>query len=227
MIRSAHRSPPRLARPILAALAILALAALPAGSGAQELTGVAIGPDGNGLRGVPVVLHRVGGGGGGFVATDTTDEAGGFRFALERADAAIYFAALRYDDEVYIGPAFEAGGEPIGDYILQVEPGSEAGAVASALARPGPLPAAARSAAGTAAGGVSDAGALLLVALLALAAVVTFLLAAPRYRDRRTRDALIEIAAAENAMAEGGEPDEASRLQSTRDRLWNQLAPRS
>ncbi|NIQ56401.1 MAG: hypothetical protein GWN85_23900, partial [Gemmatimonadetes bacterium] len=58
---------------------------------AQELAGVALGPDGEPLAGVPVVLHRVGGGSGAFVATDTTTEEGGFQFALA-ADSAVYFA---------------------------------------------------------------------------------------------------------------------------------------
>lgn len=209
------------------AAAVLALALLPAPGLAQEMTGVALGPDGEPLEGVPVVLHRVGGGGGAFVATDTTDELGGFRFPLEQADTAIYFAALRYDGRMYIGPALDGGGEPVSDYILRVDPGSEAGAVASALARPGPVPPAARPAAQTSAGGVSDTGALLLVTLLALGAAAAFLVAAPRYRQRRTRDAVIELAATENALAEGPDPEEVSRLQATRDRLRSQLAPRS
>jgi hypothetical protein len=209
------------------ALAALSLASLPTRGAAQELTGVALGPDGQGLADFPVVLHRVGGGGGGFVATDTTDPEGGFRFALESADTAIYFAALRYDGRMYIGPALEAGGEPVSGYILQVEPGSEAGAVASALSGPGPAPAPARPAAAPSAIGGSDTGALLLVGFLALAAVGAFLFTAPRYRERRTREAVIELAATENALARGPDPEDAEHLEATRDRLRNQLAPRS
>ncbi len=217
MIRNAAAS-------LLLALTASATLALPAG--AQELTGVALGPDGQGLAEVPVVLHRVGGGGGGFVATDTTDAEGGFRFALESADTAIYFAALRYDGRMYIGPALEAGGEPVSDYILQVEPGSEAGAVASALSGTGPAPMPARPAQ-AAGGGGSDTGALLLVGFLALASVAAFLYAAPRYRQRRTRDAVIQLAAAENALADGPDPEDTARLEATRDGLRSQLAPRS
>jgi hypothetical protein len=216
----------RLAFGLLALAGLAASGAAVAPAAAQELTGVAIGPDGNGLADMPVVLHRVGGGGGGFVATDTTDANGGFRFPLESADTAIYFAALRYEGRMYIGPALEAGGEPVSDYILQVEPGSEAGAVASALSGTGPAPAPARPAQASRVGG-SDTGALLLVGFLALAAVAAFLYAAPRYRHRRTRDAVIALAAAENALADGPDPDDAARLEATRDRLRSQLAPRS
>lgn len=242
MSRAPHRAAvgPPLAREALArgamapavlALLVLALMAtggalLPTAAMAQELTGVALGPDDEPLAARAVVLHRVGGGGGAFVATDTTDAEGGFRFELEPGESGVYFAALRYEDGMYIGPAIEAGGDPVTGYILRVEPGSEAGAVASALARPGPVPAAARPGAVTGGGGVSDAGAFLLVGLLALTAAVAFVLAAPRYRRRRTRDALVRLAAIENTLTEDAGEDR-PRLQATRDRLRKQLAPRS
>lgn len=211
----------------LLALVVLFLALLAGGAVAQELTGVALAPDGEPLAATPVVLHRVGGGGGAFIASDTTDAEGGFRFYLEPAETGVYFAALRYDEGIYIGPAIEAGGDAVTDYVLRVEPGSEAGAVASALARPGPLPTAPRSTALTGGGGsASDPAAFLLVGLLALAAAAAFVVAAPRYRQRRTRDALIRLANVENSLSEAA-GEERPRLVETRDRLRKQLAPRS
>lgn len=206
----------------------LALWLAPSGARAQELAGVALGPDEEPLAGIPVILHQVGGGSGATVSTDTTDAEGGFRFVLEAEGGEIYFAAIRYGGSMYIGPAVEAGGEPVTGYILRVEPGSEAGAVASALSGPGPAPTAARPAQASRTGGTSDLGAILLVALLAIGAAAAFMIAAPRYRRHRTRDALVRIATAENALAD---PDvdraDRARLEATRERLRKQLAPRS
>lgn len=211
--------------------------ALASGPGsAQELTGVALGPDGGPLVDVPVVLHRVGGGSAAFIATDTTGSDGGFGFALPAADSAIYFAAVRYEDRLYIGPAVPADGAPVRGYVLSVGPGSEAGAVASALsgrtpmASTGPTPGTAPGAApgaGPGGAGGSDTGAFVLLALLTLGAVTAFLFAAPRYRHRRTREALIELASVENALAESHPAGDRARLRETRDRLRKQLAPRS
>lgn len=218
---------------LLALLGLVTLSAwlVPLRGAAQDLTGVALGPDDAPLAATPVVLHTVGGGGGAFVATDTTDAEGRFRFALEPTAAGVYFAALRYEDGLYIGPAIEAGAEPVTDYVLRVEPGSEAGAVASALTRPGPMTAKARPMDRTAGGGSgSDLGAILLVSLLALAGAAAFVVAAPRYRRRRTREALIQLATAENALGEtpaGTVPADRARLEDTRDRLRKQLATRS
>lgn len=211
---------------VLLAFVALALWLTPSGVRAQELAGVALGPAEEPLAGVPVVLHQVGGGGGAFVSTDTTDAEGGFRFELDGDGGAIYFAALRYDDGVYIGPAVEAGGEPVTGYILRVEPGSEAGAVASALSGPGPVPTAARptQAARTSS---SDLGAIMLVALLAIGAAAAFVIAAPRYRRRRTREAMVRLATAENALADPDDEADRTRLEATRARLRKQLAPRS
>lgn len=195
---------------------------------AQELSGRALGPDGEPLEHIPVVLHRVGEGGGAFVATDTTNPEGRFAFMLEADDAAVHFVALRYGDRMYIGPAVHGGGDP-GDYVVRVEPGSEAGAIASALSGPRsgtPAgPPAVGAGAGTASG--SNEGAFVLVGLLALAAAGAFLIAAPRYRHRRTRDDLIELATAENALAGGSDPEERARWEAIRDRLRKQLAPGS
>jgi hypothetical protein len=211
------------ARLRVASLVVSAVGLLAGPAVAQELTGVALGPDGQPIPGAPVALHRVGGdGGGAFVGSATTDATGAFRFEIE-ADSAVYFAAIRYEDRMYIGPAVQPGTVPIRDYVIEVDPANEAGAVASALSgqRQVPPPQAARSTPAD-----SDTGALLLVGLLALAAAAVFFFAAPRYRRRRTRETLIELAAIENALEDAADGDDTARLLADRDRLRGQLAPR-
>ncbi|MFW5950571.1 MAG: hypothetical protein ACOCVZ_00495 [Gemmatimonadota bacterium] len=193
---------------------------------AQELTGVALGPDGRPLTDTPVALHRVDGGGGAFVATDTTTADGGFRFPLETQDSATYFAAVRFEGRMYIGPGVQAGAEPATGYILRVSPESEAGAVAGALSGAAPPPPPARAAPRTGQAS-SDTGAFLLVGLLALGAAAVFFVAAPRYRERRTLDGVIELARIENELAETDSAEQREWLQSARARLRKQLAPRS
>ena len=217
-----HRS---LATLLLVVVGVAAASASAEPASGQELTGVAIGPDGQPLAEQVVVLHRVGGGSGAFVSTDTTSPEGGFRFALPVQDTAVYFAALRYDGRMYIGPAAEAGGEPVSDYILRVDPSTEAGAVASALSGQAPPPPPARPGARPAGGG-SDTGAFLLVGVLALTSAAIFFFAAPRYRRQRTRDTLIELARVENELAVA-DPEDRARLKAERDRHRERLAPPS
>jgi hypothetical protein len=191
---------------------------------AQQLVGTALDPNGEPLAGEPVALHRVGGGAGAFVGTDTTGADGRFQFELA-SDSAVYFAAVRYQGRMYIGPAVQAGvAAPAANYVLQVDPANEAGAVASALS--GSQAARPRTTAPGGAGS-SDAGALMLVGLLALAAALAFFFAAPRYREKRTRQTLIELAAVENDLADSPDPKDRAQLEADRDRLRSRLAPRS
>lgn len=217
---------------ILVAAAIL-LAGQPADAVAQGLSGVALDPEGAPLVGVPVLLHRVDAAGGAMAGTDTTGPDGAFGFRLESADSALYFAALRYEGQLYVGPGTPAGSEPVTDYVLQVSPSTEVGAVGAAMTGPpgggAGAPAPARPARTTRSGGSSDAGAIWLVALLALAAAAAFIYTAPRYRRSRTRDALMELAGIENRLAQpssalsAGEREE---LEERHARLKEQLAPR-
>ena len=216
----------RRATPLARTVAVLALLGAAAPAASQEIAGMAVGPEGQPLVGTPVVLHRVGGEGGAFVATDTTAENGTFRFGIEPPDSAIYFAAIRYEGRLYVGPAARAGMEPVTGYVLRVEPGTEVGAFGTGIA--GPATPAAVSAVSTRAAGSNDTGAVLLVALLALSTVAVFIVAAPRYRRRRTREALVEVATVENRLAGGepGDPAERGELEARRDALRELLAPR-
>lgn len=227
MIRNRPWAPPAL---------VLATCVLPAVATAQEVAGVALGPHGEPLADVVVALHRVGEvGGGAHVASVTTDTDGRFHFDVQVPDSALYFAAMRYTDRMYIGPPAMGGVERVTDYVLAVDPAAEAGAVASALsgqiggsggtggtaAMGAAMPRGAASA--SAAGG--DERALWLVALIALTAAGLFITTAPRYRRRRTRDALIEVATVENRLAGDPSDQERQELLRRRHRLRERLAP--
>ncbi len=208
--------------------AALGLLLGPAMAGAQELSGVALGPDRQPLADHTVILHRVGAGGGATAGSDTTNAVGEFSFTLDGDAQSAYFAALRYDGELYIGPAAD-GSQSITDYVLEVNPAAAIGNVGG-VSRGGALPPAQpprQTAPGGGSMGSSDAGALWLVALLALGAAAVFVLTAPRYRRRRTRDAVIEVASIENRLAADElSEEERGRLQTRHDRLKEQLAPR-
>lgn len=216
-----------IAIPFLAAIAVTGAAAGPLR--AQQMDGRALGPDGAPLEGVPVALHRVGGMGGSSVATAVTDAEGRFRFDIRVADSAVYFAAMRYDDRMYIGPPARGGSERVVDYVIRADPSAEAGRVASDLAGSGPAgmpPSAGQGAAGGAGGAAGgDAGALALVALLGVAAAAVFLTTAPRYRRRQTREALIELAALENRLAAPEFEGDRAEAERRRDRIRDRLAP--
>lgn len=217
-----------IAIPFLAAIAVAGPAA---GSlRAQQMDGRALGPDGAPLEGVPVALHRVGGMGGASVATAVTDADGRFRFDIRMADSAVYFAAMRYDDRMYIGPPVRGGSERVADYVIRADPSAEAGRVASALAGTGPpagtMPSTGQGAAGGPGDtGTGDAGALALVALLGVAAAAVFLTTAPRYRRRQTRETLIELAVLENRLAAPEFEGDRAEAERRRDRIRDRLAP--
>jgi hypothetical protein len=210
--------------------AIVALAC-PLAAGAQEIQGVALGPAGEPLPGVVVALHRVGDmGAGANVASVTTDAEGRFRFEIAAPDSALYFAAMRYDGLMYIGPPAMGGAQRITDYPLVADPAAEAGAVASALSGE-PMgvvqgPPARDPRAAPAGGQGGGEGALWIVGILALTAAALFMTTAPRYRRRRTRDLLIEVATLENRLAEGPPSDERRELMRRRDQIRDRLAPR-
>lgn len=212
-----------------AALAVaMGLAAAP--GAAQELRGVAVNAYGEPLAGIVVALHRVGDTGpGANVASVTTDDDGRFHFQVDERDSALYFAAMRHDGAMYIGPAAMAGVERVTGYTLTAVPEAEAGAVATALAgggvgqaMPGAPPRAGPAAPGASAG--ADMG-LLAVGFLALASAALFMMTAPRYRRRRTRDAVLELATVEEALAGGPGEVERKELLRRRHDLRDKLAP--
>lgn len=205
-------------RPAIASLALLLLAGAGPAAG-QEIAGVAVDSAGRPLPGVPLALHRIGGGSGANVATGATDPDGRFRFLIEVVDSAVYFVAMRHDDRMYIGPPARGGSERVTDYVVRAEPASEAGAVASALSGGEARPLDARSSSSPASAGT---GAVWLVPVLGLIVAAIFLTAAPDYRRRRQREMVLELARVENRLAAGGagaDPEDRRRRDTLRERL--------
>jgi hypothetical protein len=207
---------------------VLAVAACTgaAGAHAQEVRGVAVDGQGMPLPDVVVALHRIGDmGAGANVASTTTDHEGRFHFDVA-ADSALYFAAMRYDERLYIGPPALAGAERVTGYVLAADPAAEAGAVASALSR---TPAMVRGAEGATARPTPPPGvnerSLWLAALLALIGAAVFISTAPRYRRRRGREALVELATLENELEAATDAEDRSELARRRDQLRERLAP--
>ena len=213
---------------LLVAAALPALGLGPTGLGAQEIRGLALDSAGEPIVGEPVALHRVGGMGGSSVATATTDDSGRFHFDIQVADSALYFAAIRHDGKMYIGPPARGGAERVIDYVLRATADAEAGRIASALSGTGTSGSAPPfMGAATAAQDARDnsTGALWLVALLAVTAATLFLFTAPRYRQRRTRDLLVELATLENRLADPGFEGDREEAERRRERIRERLAP--
>ena len=218
-------------RRALLAFAVLTAASYASPAPAQQFQGVALGPDDEPLAGVSVALHRVGAGGGSTAATTITDGDGRFTFETAIQDSALYFAAIRYQDRMYIGPAIRGGADTEGAYEIRAVSEAEAGRVASLLSgggrTAGPLPSAVTGGGRSATG---DAGAIWLVAILALAAAAIFVTTAPGYRRRRGREALVELATIENQLNGRGTapgPGERDELSRRRDALRERLTRRS
>ncbi len=212
---------------LLASLLVLATLGTPHASRAQEIQGVAVDARGEALPGVTVALHRVDeAAGGSNVAATTTDDHGRFQFQVEPPDSALYFAAMRHDGRMYIGSLALPGIERVTGYVLSADPSAEAGAVASALSRVGAA-AAPDQRTGTAGQGAAQltGQAAALVALLALTAGLLLVFTVPRYRRRRTREALIELASLENRLASEADQEDRGELVLRRDQLRDRLAP--
>jgi hypothetical protein len=200
-------------------LVVAAMAVHAAGVAAQsvELRGRAVDPQGAPVAGLEVLLHRVAGGSGANIARDTTGEDGSFTLTAEgpSPDSAVFFAAARYRNELFVGefvrPPFDAGmsytlvvgGQPFSmDSPLPVAPGS-------APSIPAP----------------SSSWILLLVPVLALGAVV-YAAVTRSGRPTRHRRLLIRLAAFDEDAAAAGSgagsaEDEAAKRE--RERIMEQL----
>ena len=150
-----------------------------------------------------VVMHRVSAAGtGALVATDTTAADGTFRLiappSADTASEAVYFVAVRYDSELYIGEAFRPPVPADAEYVLQVGvPGTSATAMLQSGAS---APAATRRRSPVWVWPLLTAGLL----AITLAAVYTLTRnRTPEYR----RTLLLEIAKLDEAQAAEGSAD--------------------
>lgn len=88
----------------------------------QTFEGRVIGPDGDAVSELAVLLHRVTNQSGAQLARSVTTEDGRFTFKYEAPSDAggVYFVATRYDGRVYVGPMLRAPFVNAGDYEMQV-----------------------------------------------------------------------------------------------------------
>lgn len=183
-----------------------------------SLRGRAVDPQGAPVAGLEVLLHRVAGGSGANVARDTTAEDGSFILTAENAaqDSAVFFAAARYRNELFVGEFVRPPFDPASSYTLVV--GGQPFSLDS------PLPIGNSPAPATQSPGRSS-WILLLVPVGALAAVV-YAGATRSSRPPRHRRLLIRLAAFDEdraaAVDSGGGPtnETASR---ERERIMEQL----
>lgn len=195
------------------ALGFLAGAAAPAASQSTRevrIEGRAIDPQGQPVADLEILLHRVDAAGGSSLDAATTDSTGAFSVSAESAvdTSAVFFAAARYNDELYIGPFLREtdGGTP---YILVV--GGEPVNL-GAPGGPGILPP-------VSPGEGPRRQLLVLLPLTGLLGVAAWALARGVRPDARRR-AIMRIAAIDEDLAEGGAD---AQLQSERDRLMERL----
>lgn len=198
----------------LFALAGGLLAVQAAAAQGAALQGQVVGPDGP-VAGLDVALHRVTPEGGANIDEATTDDEGRFTFTvnISMADSAVYFAAVRMGDELYVGtPIREV---PEAPYVIRVGPGAASVPMGGA----GPV----NGMGGTAQPAAQDGSntgtlAVFLVIGLGILGVVVYAMrntlgSGP---DRR-RELLVELAELEEALA-GDDLDDQERTAHTQRR---------
>jgi hypothetical protein len=194
-------------------LGLLACAAGPATSQATRevrIEGRAIDPQGRPMADLEVLLHRVDAMGGSSLDATTTDSTGAFSVTADATvdTSAVYFAAARFDDQLYIGPFLR---EPDGStpYILVVggEPVSLGDPAAPTMLPP------------VSPGDGPRRRLLVLLPLTGLLGVAAWALARGVRPDARRR-AIMRIAVIDEDLArDGADP----QLESERDRLMERL----
>jgi len=190
---------------------------------AQELTvrGRVIGPDDAALDAQRVVLHRVSAEAGATIAETTSDANGAFTLVAPASSdtTALLFVAVRYEGELYIGPAFRET-DGAADQVIQVGvPGTSAssmirgdgtGAATTPMAQPiGTAPPTSRG------------WLLWAIPLLGVTAVALYLIM-PQGRIPAHRAALIRVAEIDERMQSAPDAQRTSLLQE-RDRLLARL----
>lgn len=199
-----------------------------------ELGGRVIDASGSPVPDAAVVLHRLEEQGGRDLAADTTTTDGRFAFQVPDGPAdAIHFAAVRYEEALFVGTFFRADDLPLGEYVIRVDSLARAGAVVmpdgSVIppSGPGGFPGAGGTAgAGSGSGServtgpeppsrVLTAGVL---GLLVVSGGAILLLARDRGRRRRRRQLLIELANLEERHAASGSAPDPSRQARYQDR---------
>jgi len=190
----------------------LLIALIPGAAAAQVLTlaGRAVDAAGAPLAGIEVLMHRVDGAGGARLASATTDDQGAFSLTAEVVDdtAAVYFAATRFEGQLFIGPFVRAPFDDSVPYVLVVggEPVDLGAPLPTAMPPVSPAPGPRR-------------WALLLLPLTGLVGVGVWVLSRAGKPPERRR-LLIRLASLdEQIAAEGSDP----QLDRERERIAERL----
>lgn len=224
-------------RPLPAFFTVQLLLGAAAGLSGQssELAGGVIDASGSPVPDATVVLHRLEDQGGRDLATATTTTEGRFTFQVPDGPAdAIHFAAVRYEEALFVGTFFRTDDLPLGEYVIHVDSLVRRGAVVmpdgSVIPPSGPGGFPGAGAAAEPSSGSGSAGAtrgpeppsrLLTAAVLGLLVVSggsILLLARDRDRRRRRRQLLIELATLQERHAASGSAPDPSRQASYQDR---------
>ena len=189
------------------AAGLLCAGALHAQEPQLTVRGRVIGPANSGLDSQRVVLHRVAGSEGATIAETTSAENGAFELVapLSGDTSALLFVAVRYEGELYIGPAFrEAEGGM--DQVIQVGmPGTSASALIGDGSTTAPPRAVGRAT-------TSRSWLLWVIPLVGVLAVGLYMLV-PRSRIPADRALLIRVAELDERVQEAPEAQREALLQ--------------
>ncbi len=183
-----------------AALVLTQAAAAQAG----VLHGVVMGGTGP-VANLDVALHRVMPDGSGDMLDQTvTDSAGRFQFSVTLSgDSAVYFAATRIEDNLFVGPPIK-GELPSGEYVIDVGPNAQAIPMGNVASAPGAGQLPTGPEAGADAGGGYGYGWVGLLAIVLVGAVIGIMTWSRRPHLsalERQRSRLVRLAALEEDYA--------------------------
>ncbi len=220
-------APPRQRVLTLAAVALLALARAAAAQ-APALAGQVVDSAGKPVPDQHVTLHRVDQSSGAMVDSAVSDAGGRFTMHLPPLAApgdtgGVYFAATRWQGQLYIGAPFKRAAIPTPPYLVtvgvnpvQMGPvGAEGGAGPAATEAQPPTPAAS--------GNTGRWFLAIVLGLVALGAVSYALIGGTRERSALRRRVLLARIAELDERAQSAPADEAARLREQRAELVSQL----
>jgi hypothetical protein len=165
--------------------------------------------------GLEVLLHRVTPEGGELVADTIAGPDGSFQLSGQVSDGAVFFAAARYKDDVYIGPMLRAPFNDSAEYVLQVgNPEMSLRSLGERVDMATNAPCAAT--------GTSRRWMLALIPLCALLAVAVYGLLQVRGPTEHRR-LLIALARLENERAAGRNTDDKKAYQERRRQLLDRI----
>lgn len=193
--------------------------------------GVVMGGDGP-VPNLDVAFHRVMPDGSGAMLDQTvTDSAGRFQFNVTMSgDSAVYFAATRIDDNLFVGPPIKDA-LPAGEYVIDVGPNAQAIPMGS-VGTPGAGQLASGPEAGADAGGGYGYGWMGLLALVVAGVLIGILTWSRRPHLsvlERQRSRLVRLAALEEDYADRRDtlgPEQRADYEARRNELRNELLGR-